>query len=156
MELTNKEKIKIIKTNLHLKDYKLALKLEINKYELHKFCIQNKIKLAPEKYIVKYIKSNPNMSLGIIRRTTGFNKEEINKLMGNNPTCRINAYKTNKNMKKEKIINNDDKYNIEKASVEVIKLLFKDKPNCSRKQYASILGISERTLYRHMVKYKIS
>jgi hypothetical protein len=107
MELTTKEKIKTIKANLHLKGYKLALKLGINTYELDKFCIKNKIKLAPEKHILKFLKLNPSLSIGIIKRMTGFNKEEISRLMGNNSTFRMNVYKTNKNIEKEKTIDNN-------------------------------------------------
>jgi len=46
-------------------------------------------------------------------------------------------------------------YNLEKANVAIVKQLFKDKPNMSRKAYAEELGCSERNLYRWILKYDL-
>lgn len=46
-------------------------------------------------------------------------------------------------------------YDLGAASLEVLKRLIQDKPNLTRREYARILGVAERTFYRWIEKYNL-
>lgn len=46
-------------------------------------------------------------------------------------------------------------WNLEKASIAIVKKLIDEHPFKTQREYADLLGMSERTFYRWLNKYKI-
>ena len=46
-------------------------------------------------------------------------------------------------------------WNLEKANIAIVKILIDEHPFKTQREYADLLGMSERTFYRWLNKYKI-
>jgi len=86
-KLSKEQRIKIIKENLSLATDKLAKKLKMKSGTLLKFCSRNNISLSKDSkdnQVLKFIKNNPTLSIGVIAYRTGYNKESLNILVNDN------------------------------------------------------------------------